>query len=119
MPGVAEFAASYRSVSWTYPGSLHTPELDDLSKIFALKMFVFSTLQPISNSPPKWMADLESEDIEMLKGTCCFCRPDTGFFRPLVHYVVQNFVSADTVDGWMDRKTVQKMNYSVVKKTLQ
>ncbi|XP_075874369.1 protein lin-52 homolog isoform X1 [Nelusetta ayraudi] len=35
LPGVAEFAASYRS--------------------------------PISNSPPKWMADLEREDIEMLK----------------------------------------------------
>lgn len=25
-------------------------------------------LQPITNSPPKWMAELESEDIEMLKG---------------------------------------------------
>lgn len=24
--------------------------------------------QPITNSPPKWMAELESEDIEMLKG---------------------------------------------------
>lgn len=24
--------------------------------------------QPITDSPPKWMAELESEDIEMLKG---------------------------------------------------
>uniref|UniRef100_A0A3B3YJI6 Protein lin-52 homolog n=2 Tax=Cyprinodontoidei TaxID=8087 RepID=A0A3B3YJI6_9TELE len=35
LPGVAEFAASYKN--------------------------------PITNSPPKWMAELESEDIEMLK----------------------------------------------------
>ncbi|XP_013867891.1 protein lin-52 homolog isoform X1 [Austrofundulus limnaeus] len=35
LPGVAEFAASYKN--------------------------------PIPNSPPKWMAELESEDIEMLK----------------------------------------------------
>lgn len=49
-----------------------------------------STLQPISNSPPKWMADLESEDIEMLKGTSCFCRPDTGLFNTLIYYAVPN-----------------------------
>ncbi|XP_037550625.1 protein lin-52 homolog [Nematolebias whitei] len=35
LPGVAEFAASYKN--------------------------------PITNSPPKWMAELETEDIEMLK----------------------------------------------------
>nr|XP_054597545.1 protein lin-52 homolog isoform X2 [Nothobranchius furzeri] len=35
LPGVAEFAASYKN--------------------------------PITSSPPKWMAELESEDIEMLK----------------------------------------------------
>ncbi|KAL2098597.1 hypothetical protein ACEWY4_005077 [Coilia grayii] len=35
LPGVAEFAASFKN--------------------------------PITNSPPKWMAELESEDIEMLK----------------------------------------------------
>lgn len=28
--------------------------------------------QPITNSPSKWMAELESEDIEMLKGKCFF-----------------------------------------------
>ena len=26
-------------------------------------------LQPITDSPPKWMAELENEDIDMLKGT--------------------------------------------------
>uniref|UniRef100_A0A8C7YBT3 Protein lin-52 homolog n=1 Tax=Oryzias sinensis TaxID=183150 RepID=A0A8C7YBT3_9TELE len=30
-------------------------------------VFLF-LLQPITTSPPKWMAELESEDIEMLKG---------------------------------------------------
>ncbi|KAK7153161.1 hypothetical protein R3I93_011154 [Phoxinus phoxinus] len=35
LPGVSEFAASFKN--------------------------------PITNSPPKWMAELESEDIEMLK----------------------------------------------------
>ncbi|XP_049595425.1 protein lin-52 homolog [Syngnathus scovelli] len=35
LPGVVEFAASFKN--------------------------------PITNSPPKWMAELESEDIEMLK----------------------------------------------------
>ncbi|XP_034015646.1 protein lin-52 homolog [Thalassophryne amazonica] len=29
--------------------------------------FAASCKTPITNSPPKWMADLESEDIEMLK----------------------------------------------------
>lgn len=29
---------------------------------------IFFLLQPITNSPPKWMAELENEDIEMLKG---------------------------------------------------
>lgn len=28
----------------------------------------FGCAQPITDSPPKWMAELESEDIEMLKG---------------------------------------------------
>uniref|UniRef100_A0A9J7X8C1 Protein lin-52 homolog n=1 Tax=Cyprinus carpio carpio TaxID=630221 RepID=A0A9J7X8C1_CYPCA len=29
--------------------------------------FAASFKNPITNSPPKWMAELESEDIEMLK----------------------------------------------------
>lgn len=29
--------------------------------------FAASCKNPITNSPPKWMAELESEDIEMLK----------------------------------------------------
>ncbi|PWA16456.1 hypothetical protein CCH79_00004546, partial [Gambusia affinis] len=41
LPGVAEFAASYKN--------------------------------PITNSPPKWMAELESEDIEMLKELLMSC----------------------------------------------
>lgn len=36
------------------------------------------------------MADLESEDIEMLKGRRCFCGPDIGLFRTSVYYVVHN-----------------------------
>ncbi len=40
------------------------------AKSCALKPLLCLTLQPITNSPPKWMAELESEDIEMLKGEC-------------------------------------------------
>lgn len=32
---------------------------------YLLYIFLY---QPITDSPPKWMAELESEDIEMLKG---------------------------------------------------
>ncbi|XP_031808393.1 protein lin-52 homolog isoform X1 [Sarcophilus harrisii] len=39
LPGVAEFAASFKS--------------------------------PITSSPPKWMAELEHDDIDMLKADCC------------------------------------------------
>uniref|UniRef100_A0A674ATL3 Protein lin-52 homolog n=1 Tax=Salmo trutta TaxID=8032 RepID=A0A674ATL3_SALTR len=35
--------------------------------ILECTFFLFSVLQPITNSPPKWMAELESGDIEMLK----------------------------------------------------
>ncbi|KAJ6661319.1 hypothetical protein lerEdw1_015457 [Lerista edwardsae] len=45
LPGVAEFAASFKSV---------------------IILFVFQ--QPITSSPPKWMAELENDDIDMLKG---------------------------------------------------
>lgn len=36
---------------------------------YLLYIFLY---QPITDSPPKWMAELESEDIEMLKGKNCF-----------------------------------------------
>lgn len=30
--------------------------------------FFFPLNQPITSSPPKWMAELENDDIDMLKG---------------------------------------------------
>lgn len=36
---------------------------------FVFFFFFFLSLnQPITNSPPKWMAELENDDIDMLKG---------------------------------------------------
>lgn len=29
---------------------------------------LFFSKQPITSSPPKWMAELENDDIDMLKG---------------------------------------------------
>jgi len=34
--------------------------------------FYFPT-QPITSSPPKWMAELENDDIDMLKGEYGHC----------------------------------------------
>ncbi|XP_029349987.1 protein lin-52 homolog [Echeneis naucrates] len=36
-------------------------------KLPGVAEFAASCKNPITNSPPKWMAELESEDIEMLK----------------------------------------------------
>lgn len=47
------------------------PVLSYISRGFCSEAFLVSS-QPITNSPPKWMAELESEDIEMLKGKCFF-----------------------------------------------
>lgn len=49
-----QHTANYRTKLYSFPRSRS-------------KMFVLCS-QPITNSPPKWMAELESEDIEMLKG---------------------------------------------------
>ncbi|XP_050830956.1 protein lin-52 homolog isoform X2 [Serinus canaria] len=51
LPGVAEFAASFKSVS---------------VRCFAFRVSSFRVI-PITSSPPKWMAELENDDIDMLK----------------------------------------------------
>lgn len=35
--------------------------------------FIFFSKQPITSSPPKWMAELENDDIDMLKGEYEYC----------------------------------------------
>lgn len=35
---------------------------------FLCFFFFFPLNQPITSSPPKWMAELENDDIDMLKG---------------------------------------------------
>lgn len=39
-----------------------------LCLFFFLFFFFFPLNQPITSSPPKWMAELENDDIDMLKG---------------------------------------------------
>lgn len=34
---------------------------------------LFFSKQPITSSPPKWMAELENDDIDMLKGEYEYC----------------------------------------------
>ncbi|XP_013909503.1 PREDICTED: protein lin-52 homolog [Thamnophis sirtalis] len=52
LPGVAEFAASFKS--------------------------------PITSSPPKWMAELENDDIDMLRGC-----PDDNYNISFLYYQIE------------------------------
>lgn len=60
-----------------------------------LRLLLCLTLQPITNSPPKWMAELETEDIEMLKGMYMYIHT-TALYRLVV---LGNLFSVPAVVG--------------------
>ncbi|KAM6444830.1 protein lin-52 homolog isoform 2-T2 [Rhynochetos jubatus] len=76
LPGVAEFAASFKSVSERFlrlpPSRVVVVDLlfprGGFTSLFC-KVRLDDPFSPITSSPPKWMAELENDDIDMLKVT--------------------------------------------------
>ncbi|KAM6444831.1 protein lin-52 homolog isoform 3-T3 [Rhynochetos jubatus] len=74
LPGVAEFAASFKSVSERFlrlpPSRVVVVDLlfprGGFTSLFC-KVRLDDPFSPITSSPPKWMAELENDDIDMLK----------------------------------------------------